>query len=1280
MANGADQSIDPKVAPQGAIARVQDFRIDQRGRLVPRRGYTALGTSVHQGGTGLVPFDLHAIDGELVCLGNNAPAQTGIRAPYILMDNAQGTWRTETGRFAADNTSKLMQLPACDRLEVLVNDPNPVEVDSCVASVAISDDGRWTCMVSTDIGIFSEFGRVTVFDNVADKVAFTSDLQVGTFSEARVQVVALNNNLFKIFAQDIGTTNVQAHDLDMSALNPLVSQPGVIVLAGVGAFPVRYDVCRFEGTSDYLIAGATGAGYSWARYTSANATVCTGLAADAAVAGQPLCIQGRTGETVNVVACRNTTQVSLRTFNSTTGALLVGPTLAGSAELFSWVSINRLSAAVMYVRAMRELLAAAPRRTTEQFQFTTAAHVTNFAQECKGTRPACRPFTIDGEWFTIETLGMDDPAPYGIVHVSTNDDNNEGSLHGVFFDGIAKTTFAANTSAHVAHVGVRAGTKQCYAALITKDPRDKTFRTSLVRFEVWSGRRRQGVAVAGQLYLTGGLIEAYDKRLPGQVGSEITPVVRELTSATSGGGALTALGVYQVQVVFRYVSANGEVTQSPPSPPATRTLVGADNSISFRIQKPYSDRINGYAKLIVPQVFVDVYRTEAGGSIPRLVKSQALTALTDFGDFSQLTTEESDSVAQAGVPLYTQGADGSISGRLPLGLAASAELIAESDGKVILARTERINELTLSVEKRPGEAVSFVNDDIFYVSNPDPITALVSAEDGRRFIFSRDRIRELVGPGPNAAGVGDISSPVEIETRVGCGDWRSVCKTEHGIFFRTGSTDRPGIYMLPRGGSQAVEVSSGIDYLLAGFPVITSATRHEEEQLLTFTLQNLAGTDGRIVHLDLKMSGQDPKRGWVGAWIVDRVALFEGIPDIEIVSQEQQVFPFVEANPGVVDIRLPKGRRVGDRMIIILSSGNVSTPSSATGWTVVATPVSSSGSGRVLERLITTPAIAQVQTASVFANQASLGVSVGLIATVLLLRNTHPSSPCEGLASVAAATVNFFTQSVTPTWGAAKNLWIAYGHVDSGFFNNTTATAGPLRPRLPNPPLGFENLHSESTSESVADSVISTSVATRLNDAANQPVAQFTASSATNGWTVMLAIRPRVAVANASPLRASVQWRDQLVVCNSARVFKADRDAFSDDGVVITPEWESCDIYPMGVGGEGRHLSVLLFAEVLDFCDITCWYSYDNAQTWVRGVTYQVTAAFGYAVGQSIRLIWTPYRRKIQGVRIKFTMQDSIVTPLGTTRLLALHQAIMTFEDIAGPSRLTAKDRGNTGL
>src|SRR5262245_1528665 len=124
MARGFDQTIDPRVAPQGTVARVQNMRIDKLGRLVPRKAYVSLGTSVAVPSLGealsLRPVDLYTLDGDLICAGRSNTVQTGMRALYKYQNQVGSAWRTEFVNQASANTAASFRaLPAADSIRII---------------------------------------------------------------------------------------------------------------------------------------------------------------------------------------------------------------------------------------------------------------------------------------------------------------------------------------------------------------------------------------------------------------------------------------------------------------------------------------------------------------------------------------------------------------------------------------------------------------------------------------------------------------------------------------------------------------------------------------------------------------------------------------------------------------------------------------------------------------------------------------------------------------------------------------------------------------------------------------------------------------------------------------------------------------------------------------------------------------------------------------------------------------------------------------------------------
>ncbi len=147
LATGQNNAVDPRIAPNGTIHRAQNVRVDKEGRLRTRNGYSSLGMTVAGTGIGnLVPFDLHNFNGQLVALGNNNAAQSGIRAAYQFTDTDLGKWHTT----APNNTAAFLRMPAADSVRVVASNLFATVADVTTADIAALASGKFVCMVTSD--------------------------------------------------------------------------------------------------------------------------------------------------------------------------------------------------------------------------------------------------------------------------------------------------------------------------------------------------------------------------------------------------------------------------------------------------------------------------------------------------------------------------------------------------------------------------------------------------------------------------------------------------------------------------------------------------------------------------------------------------------------------------------------------------------------------------------------------------------------------------------------------------------------------------------------------------------------------------------------------------------------------------------------------------------------------------------------------------------------------------------------------------------------------------
>jgi|SRR5262245_3299170 len=1260
MARGADATIDPRVAPQGTIVRVQNMRIDKLGRLVPRKGYVSLGTTVQSpAGSGpLVPHDLYTLEDSLICAGNHSTQQTGTHALYKYQNQVGAVWRTEFGVESSEDPSAAFRtVPAADSIRIVSSALFAAPSDIIVADCAALSDGTAVAIVYT-----SSVSSTAIMD-VINPTTGRIIKRAGTASGTNPRVLAIGT-VFYLFYQPLAGTTIEVRTLTTTTQADISA--ATTVATGTSAAPLFYDVANYEGTTDYLLAFPTGTGYSWTRRSSAHAVV-TGPTAVVSLANAPVSICGSTGENISVLNVRTTSGAELRTFNFSTAALAVGPTnLDTSGNVMDWVGLCRFSATEVYF-AMHTT---APAIRVYKGRATIAAHTRTSDPDSHNTRPASKPLMVNSEVFMWEALGSLEPAPYGLTRCSATTTALSEFLSGVALDGAARVTYSATTIGYVSQIAKGSGPNY-YAALVSLDPRDKTYRANLLEFGLNTGRRRQGVQVGGSLLIAGGTTIQWDGKVSAEIGFETAPRIISQTAQLAGG--LTLLGAYTYQCVFRSVASNGDVSQSAPSAPSSATLTGGNQGFVLVVSNAYSARRYNTNAAQGSAVFVDMYRTEAGGSIPRLIRSVDATAFSGYGAQVTITDTATDATQQTGVALYTQGADGSVSGRLPLGMASPGTLIAESNGRVFVGGTERRQEVHFSIEGRPGEPPGFVNDNLFFVKNQLPVTAVVAGDGGRRYIFSAQNVRELVGEGPNAAGVGEISEPVEIENRVGAVDWRSVCKTEHGVFFQSSALGEPKIYLLPAAGGGAIDAGRGIQDLLTLYPVVTSATRHDEDQLLTFTLQNNAGTDGRIVHLDLETSGMGPG-GWQGMWLVDRLQELEATQFPEVIEQRIDLFPFVAAG-GTVTVQLPRGKRIGDMTILSIAAQGTSvggqaigTPTSASGtWTVLVGSAADSPFGRVatFSQFATSSAISNNQTASfTVATATVVQVKVWLIRGA---NNTLPECSVQSYTSLSTAAL----ATLTPSWGAAATLWLSHCESDLVF---SVPNTGQIVPLIGQPPIGFGG--TQDRPHTIPGNAATVSVET-MSAFSQQNVASLSGlswilTSSTSGIASMVAVRPQTTLAAGTPCRSSVAYQGRLVVCNSTLVLQSSPTVLGDiSNRFVETEWESADFYPMGAGGAGRHLWVSILGEVLGPADIVVLLSYDGGFTWTELRKARLIPAFTLPSGGEFRMRWVPKRRKIERVRVRVTSNEnnSAGTPNGASLSVAYMKLSLGFEDLIGPVR-----------
>lgn len=365
-------------------------------------------------------------------------------------------------------------------------------------------------------------------------------------------------------------------------------------------------------------------------------------------------------------------------------------------------------------------------------------------------------------------------------------------------------------------------------------------RPLLTEFDFPSSARRQTAQMAGLLYVGGGAPAVYDRRSVLPCGYFERP--RILTAvASNGAGSLPNSVTLNVALVWEERDSIGNIVQSDVSDVSQVTMGGSDDTITLTTSTPHGQRADSNGLAIGHRSVSGIAQLRRG--------EQALLGGT-------VTFLAADATHRANGIIYTQTGRGALSGTTPQEAPFPADYLWKWGSRILAANADQA---FVSREIFPGEQATWSQAVGFTIPKISERIKGVAALDQRAFLFTSERIYWFAGEGPNDLGEGRYSEPLPLPSSTGLEDWRSLVETPLGLFFQ-GSNGQ--FWLLPRDGSAPIWIGQPVRDTLVAFPVVTSATLVTEEQLVSFTCNNTALTDARIVSFDLRAK----------TWIVDEFA------------------------------------------------------------------------------------------------------------------------------------------------------------------------------------------------------------------------------------------------------------------------------------------------------------------------------------------------------------------------------------------------------------------------
>jgi hypothetical protein len=888
--DGQDESADKIALPEGKFRLMQNCRLTRDGRVEPRQNYVSL-TNVTgaAGGAGnrFTAFDLTTFRNRLIALGTQDSAGApAVYARQLLtyVNDSQFVWLPHQGPL----------IPPITSLTRLWQSTTGLAADS----FDIAYTNGQLCVVQTDASLT----QITVNRLNTSGVVLSTETISQVFATAIVsaRVIAVGNVFVLCIRNTAGDMTARRFDTTATATG-FGAATTLEAAAAPTLTPPHWDLTPLGGTSDFLISyPRTTAGNTRVRRHASAAGFALVNTLDIAGGAFPSAVIGDT--THNVVVAVNTgTTFAVRTC-STALVVTSGPTnMLGSTGGFA-NSVGQASLAFKDTTRFFILGSAAGTlgdQNSQQAEADLVGHAIANTSQQLNVRCSSKIFTTNNglalESWSVGSLpvGGNESSTLRFFASTAHGLRGQGPCCvGAWNYGVADPldlTSVNNTAGRCSVAVDGSGNSYCITPVLSGLNVGSQVAGALqvTQFRAGQPDRRQTVEMQGALYLSGGLVYAYDGGLnSAELGFLDTPVI-DSTVTASAAGALTLLATYTYIAMYEYVDSNGFTHRSTPSDPFTTTLTGANNALQFTISAPHSLRRQDFGQNA--GVRVVLWRNVPGDSVfYRVAETTVLNTQTYAGVVS-ITDTRSDVDAQVREVLY-------IYSQKPTANVAAqpCQFVAAGRDRLIYGGLPDPYMVALSQLVFPSEPVENAspNSFAFLARLPEPCTGVTAIGDAY-LAFTRDAIYTIPGAGPQRNGTGEFFAPQAIYSDGGCIDWRSIVECGKGTFFQL-DTDK--IFLLGTQGG-AVWIGQPVRDTLATFPVIVGSCLCSATQRVVFACTNVAANDGVLLIYDLRRE----------TWSVDNVgatrAVTESAGRLAYCGTDGLVY--LENLPGVFSGALP---------------------------------------------------------------------------------------------------------------------------------------------------------------------------------------------------------------------------------------------------------------------------------------------------------------------------------------------------------------------------------------
>jgi hypothetical protein len=866
LAGGLRQELAAELVPPGQFLRLQNYLVDQAGKLTKRQGYQALDNQLLESGS-LPPLEWVGsctTGAELLCAGDQDADDNFARGHRLY------GWSPEVSRWIPRRplsavTVERRPLVRCAQ-----------DLDDASAQVALAESPAlravaWIVDLAGSTATKQVHFRVDSLTTGAIVVKETW-INDATSDEPDGGLVCFAIDDYFFVGWTVANRTTGATDFRGWRYNFVTrvadGSPTTYHIGGL-IDAADWDAAPCDDTHFGLVWVETGTpgsvktqNFTIAGYLTVATTT---FASGGAAAHAPTFHSNGTSATIGCIA---DDLPRIRGTNAGLSTSVWGPNLIDSAGVWSQITVHRRSDGLTWAAWRGALAATSTSRHVATGLYNDAAGAAEWGAPSRLYHQELwsRPFQLDGRTCLITTTYDGSTARlsgYSVIDLEAR--SSITNLPRVCVASVAHFEAQPRPRLNLAFAPTYDTRALCVAVVggntVSSDQVDAVqLDCSLEQPGLWRACEAQGLLV-----LTGGQTSCYDGRQVVELGFAQRPriVDTELFYGDPGPEGVAGDGnKYLYRAVYAWRDGRGNIHYSEPSDPYTVT-VGVDGAnttaaVVVHVETCTLSRKDEEKSVQVPN-YVEIlfYRTEANPAA-----GAPYYQLNLFGSKDNLSTNaraiftdnfsDADLVQLGYGSLYTDG------GVLPDTLAPPSRHACVHKNRLWLADAERQGVVWFSKLFVPGEAPRFpVGGEFTLVcaDSPDEVTALASLDDNLA-VFTRSRVYLVSGDGPGDTGLGGaFQGPSLLTTSAGCVDARSVVSFEGGVFFLSAD----GLQLLTRDGS-IEPVGQSVREFLDRYPTCLSALVDAPNRRVIWLFQTANTSTIHIVF--------DYQRGLWSTWLL----------------------------------------------------------------------------------------------------------------------------------------------------------------------------------------------------------------------------------------------------------------------------------------------------------------------------------------------------------------------------------------------------------------------------